>query len=59
MTEVIGEVVAVLERKIKNLELGLAQANGALDVLRGKGVPGCFHVKGTFDARSTYNHLTS
>jgi hypothetical protein len=57
MTEVIGEVVADLERKIKNLELGLATATGALDVLRGKGVPGCFHVRGTHDARSTYNYL--
>jgi hypothetical protein len=54
----IGDHVANLEtdlqRKIKALELGLAQANGALDVLKGKGVPGCFNVKGTYDARSTY-----
>jgi hypothetical protein len=39
------------------LELALAQANGALDVLRGRGVPGTLNIKGTFDARSVYSYL--
>jgi hypothetical protein len=30
---------------------------GALNVLRGKGVPGSFNVKGTFDANVVYNYL--
>jgi hypothetical protein len=51
------QIVEDLEKKIKTLELGLAQANGALDVLRGKGIPGTFNIKGTFDARSVYNRL--
>jgi hypothetical protein len=55
--EVIGETVAGLEKRIKVLELELAQTRGALDVLRGKGVPGCFHVRGTFDGKSVYNYL--
>jgi hypothetical protein len=57
----IGDHVADLEtdlqRKIKALELGLALANGKLTILSGAGVPGCFNVRGTHDARSTYNYL--
>ncbi len=55
--EVIGQTAAGLEKRIKALELELAQTRGALDVLRGKGVPGCFHVRGTFDGKSVYNYL--
>jgi hypothetical protein len=43
--------------KIKALELQLAEARGALDVLRGRGVPGVPNVKGTFDSNATYLYL--
>jgi hypothetical protein len=55
--EALGEMRSELEKRIKNLELALAQANGALDVLRGRGVPGTLNIKGTFDARSVYSYL--
>jgi len=55
--EAVGEVMAGLEQKIKTLELQLAQANGTLDILRGRGIPGTFSIKGTFDAKAVYNHL--
>jgi type I restriction enzyme, R subunit len=55
--QVIGETTGRLERRIKELELKLAQANGTLDVLRGRGVPGTFNIRGTFSPRETYNHL--
>jgi hypothetical protein len=57
----IGDHVADLEtdlqRKIKALELGLAQANGALDILKGKGVPGLPNPRGTHDNKVIYSRL--
>jgi uncharacterized coiled-coil protein SlyX len=38
--EVIGVTAAGLEKRIKNLELELARANGVLDILKGKGAEG-------------------
>lgn len=40
--------------KIKELEIKLAQAVGAIDVLRGRGLPGVFRARGTHDAGTTY-----
>jgi hypothetical protein len=55
--EVIGELTGKLDKRIKALELALAQANGALDVLRGKGAPGCFRAKGNYDSKIAYSYL--
>ena len=55
--EVIGELTGKLDKRIKALELALAQANGALDVLRGKGAPGCFRAKGNYDSETAYSYL--
>jgi hypothetical protein len=55
--EVIGQTAAALEKRIKALELQLAETRGALDILRGKGVPGTFNIKGTYDAKAVYNYL--
>jgi hypothetical protein len=52
--EVIGELTGKLEKRIKALELQLAETRGALDVLRGRGVAGALRVCGTFDSRTTY-----
>jgi hypothetical protein len=49
--------LAVQAKRISELELKLAEAVGALNALRGKGVPGSFNVKGTFDANAVYNYL--
>jgi hypothetical protein len=45
------------EKLLKQLELQIAQLRGAIDVLRGKGAPGSFNVRGTFDSDAVYNHL--
>ncbi len=61
LAKVIGDHVADLEtnleRRLKALELQLAETRGAVDVLRGKGLPGTFNPKGTCDARAVYNRL--
>jgi hypothetical protein len=44
-------------KKIDALELRLAEARGAIDVLRGRGAPGAFRVRGTFDGATTYSYL--
>src|SRR5262249_2379849 len=41
--------LAVQAKRISELELKLAEAVGALNVLRGKGAPGSLNVRGTFD----------
>lgn len=46
-----------LNKRVRALELELAQTRGALDVLRGRGAPGTFRAKGTYDARTVYNYL--
>jgi hypothetical protein len=43
----LGETRAELEKRIKTLELQLAETRGALDVLRAKGVPGALRVCGS------------
>jgi hypothetical protein len=55
--EVFGEWIGRLEKQIRATETQLAEMRGALDVLRGKGQPGTFNLKGTFNARSVYNRL--
>jgi hypothetical protein len=55
--EALGETAAGLEKRIKALELQLAEARGALNVLRGKEAPGSFNVRGTFDPDTVYNYL--
>jgi uncharacterized coiled-coil protein SlyX len=49
--------LAVQAKRISELELKLAEAVGAINILRGKGAPGSFNVKGTFDANAVYNYL--
>jgi hypothetical protein len=44
-------------KKIAELELQVAQLRGTIDVLRGKGAPGSFNVRGTYDADTVYNYL--
>jgi hypothetical protein len=53
----VGEITGGLEKRIKALELQLAEARGALNVLRGKEAPGSFNVRGTFDPDTVYNYL--
>jgi hypothetical protein len=55
--EALGQTAAGLENRIKALELQLAEMRGAVDVLRGKGAPGCFRAKGTYDSKAAYNYL--
>ena len=49
--------LAVQAKRISELDLKLAEAVGALDVLRGKGAPGSLNVRGTFDPDKVYNYL--
>jgi Collagen triple helix repeat (20 copies) len=46
--------LAVQAKRIGELELKLAEAVGALNVLRGRGVPGSLNVRGTFDPGVSY-----
>lgn len=55
--EAVGEITAKLEKRVKDLELQLATAMGALDVLRGKGMPGSFNFRGVFGTKASYNHM--
>jgi hypothetical protein len=61
LSDIIGEAIAQttapLKRRVKELELQLAETRGALDVLRGRGIPGTLNIRGTYDSRSTYNRL--
>jgi hypothetical protein len=52
--EVIGETTGRLGKRIRELEIELAQTRGALDILRAKGVPGALRVCGTYNPRSAY-----
>jgi hypothetical protein len=49
----IEDTLASQAERIKELELRAA-ARGAIDVLRGRGLPGGFNVKGTYNATATY-----
>jgi hypothetical protein len=53
----IHERCAPLERQIKDLELKLASALGAIDVLRGKNAAGSFNIRGTYDELTAYSYL--
>jgi hypothetical protein len=53
----LGETREDLEKRIKALELQLAEVRGALDVLRGAGIPGCLRLRGTHDSKTIYNRL--
>ena len=55
--EALGEVTGPLERRIKELETQLAVATGALDILRGRGIPGTFNIRGTYNAKTAYAYL--
>jgi hypothetical protein len=61
VTESVIEALALTRddwaEKFEALELKLAEARGAIDVLRGKGTPGALNVRGTWDADTIYNHL--
>jgi hypothetical protein len=46
-----------LDKRIRALELELAQTRGAVDILRGKGAPGCFRAKGNYDSKTAYSYL--
>jgi hypothetical protein len=43
-----------LDRRIRALELELAQTRGALDILKGKGVAGTLRVRGTWESGASY-----
>jgi hypothetical protein len=49
--------IEALQNQIRVLELKLAEAVGALDVLCGKEASGSFDVRGTFDPDTVYNYL--
>jgi hypothetical protein len=49
--------LAVQAKRISELELKVAETLGALNVLRGKGVPGSLNVRGTFDPDKVYSYL--
>jgi hypothetical protein len=55
--EAIGDMTGPLEKRIKTLELELAQTRGAVDILRGRGAPGTFNLKGNYDPRTSYAYL--
>jgi hypothetical protein len=44
-------------KKIGELELQVARMRGALDVLRGRGLPGALNIRGTYDSLTPYGHL--
>jgi hypothetical protein len=50
----IHQRVAPLERRVKDLEFQLAEARGAIDVLRGRGAPGALRVCGTYIPDALY-----
>jgi hypothetical protein len=53
----LDRTIAVQAKRINELELRVAEAIGAINILRGKGAPGSFNIKGTFDPDATYNYL--
>jgi hypothetical protein len=46
--------IAALERQVRDLELRLAEAAGAIDILRGKGAPNALRMRGTYDDAELY-----
>jgi hypothetical protein len=65
LAKVIGDHLAELQtdveqrvdRRLKALELQLAETRGAIDVLRGRGAPGTFRVRGTYSTGASYQAL--
>jgi len=55
--EAIGDMVGPLEKRLKALELQIAETRGAVDVLRGRGAPGTFRPKGIYDSKTAYSYL--
>jgi hypothetical protein len=56
IVEAIGqEMIGPLAKRLRALELELAQTRGAVDVLRGRGQPGCFRARGVYDGKAAYN----
>ena len=55
--DALGELRVDLRKKLAELENKLAEVRGALDVLRGRGVPGLPNVRGTYRAGETYGAL--
>jgi hypothetical protein len=49
--------IAAQREQIREVELKLATAMGAIDILRAKGAPNGFRVKGTYDPGTLYNHF--
>jgi hypothetical protein len=56
VSEAIGMLYADIRKQLTKLELQHAETRGAIDILRAKGAPGAFNVKGTFDSTAVYNH---
>jgi hypothetical protein len=62
LAKVVGDHIAELQtdveqrvdRRLKALELQLAEMRGAVDVLRGKNLPGALRVCGTWESGATY-----
>jgi hypothetical protein len=54
VNEIIDKIRTDFQEKVKEIELRLAETIGTVDVLRGKGVPGALHVRGTFNSGATY-----
>jgi hypothetical protein len=54
--DIACELIDPLEQRITALALELAQAKGALDVLRGKGAPGSFRARGVYSSGTAYNY---
>jgi hypothetical protein len=46
-----------LDKRLKALELQVAETRGAVDILRGKGAPGCFRARGNYDSKTAYSYL--
>jgi hypothetical protein len=50
----IDRTIAAQAKRITELELKLAAAGGAIDILRGKGAPNALRIRGTFDPDALY-----
>jgi len=49
------KIRADFQEKTKEIELKLATVTGTIDILKGKGVPGAFNIKGTYSSSTIYN----
>jgi hypothetical protein len=55
----LESMIAKQADRIAELELELATARGAIDILRGRGAPGALRVRGTFDADAADTYLAN